>query len=182
VRDLTFKPVALDTARVYRLATEEGPGWANITIREWPRGGSIDVQSDYGNYAYSWTAIGPGTLRAFLLSLDFGYFMGKAHAGYMEYDGDASRRALVDEVIAARKQGDLSRADARHAYDAISLADFGSEESFWHHVQTSLYTLYNWAGDAPIRHSPSAQSLAFWELVWPVVCAFWRDELKAEAA
>lgn len=70
-----------DEAVVYKMkAGKPGWGWANITIREWEGGGSVDIQSDFGAYAYSWGAIGSGTFRAFLRGLNYGYFMGKAAA------------------------------------------------------------------------------------------------------
>ena len=72
--------IETDVARVYKVRSRNrfGWGWAVATIREWPRGGQIDIQSDFGNYGNTWTAVGDRSLREFLCGLDFDYFMNKA--------------------------------------------------------------------------------------------------------
>ena len=120
--DLTYT-VTTDIARVYKLRSDKGFGWANITIREWRQGGSIDVQSDYGGYAYIWSSIGDRSLRQFLLNLDFGYFMGKAKPGYMRFDADETAKVVRRMIVEQRRSGDITRRDARVMYDNLHMLD-----------------------------------------------------------
>lgn len=176
--DLTYK-VTTDTARVYKLRSDKGWGWANITIREWPRGGSIDVQSDFDSYSNTWSAVGDRPFREFLLQLDFGYFMGKAKPGYMRFDADATAAAVRRMIIEQRRDGELAQRDAREMYDNLyMLHEAISEESFYAAWYEYFGRLCDGC-DAPNVHKPDAQAVSFWEYVWPVACEFWRKELAA---
>ncbi len=171
--------ISTDTARVYKMRTDKGFGWANITIREWPRGGSFDAQSDYGSYSYTWSSIGDRTLRKFIMGLDFGYFMGKAKPGYMRFDSRATTDEVRRMILERRREGDLAKSDARDMYDNLyMLEEASSEDSYyanWYDYFGRLCDSY----DAPNIAKPDAQSLAFWNDVWPAACAYWRTELEA---
>ena len=171
--------IETDVARVYkaRARMRHGWGWATATIREWPRGGQIDVQSDFGSYAYSWGAIGDRTLREFLCSLDFDYFMNKAGGGYRVFDEEATVRAIKKEIFAYAQCGCIDRDTAHEWRDELDdIGDTGSEHLFAERLMAHewVYHLYDGYPSIVMRDSPQAR--AFWDGPWQALCAHWRSE------
>jgi len=183
----TENTIEVDTAMVYKLRRKPasfGCFWADATIREWKGGGSIDVQSDYGNFAYSWSHIGNCTLREFLCDLDFGYFMGKARPGYMRFDAQKTVRGLRDMILERRRTDPgFSKSDARECWDDVDLFDLensGSVDCFFNELFRSPDLSKFLDGNYDIvRKSPDANSVAFWQHCWPLFTAHWRDEIAA---
>lgn len=176
------------TATVYKLRQGNmGLGWADITIREWPAGGSIDIQSDYGNYSYFWNSIGKRTFKEFLLGLNPGYFFGKCMGKeYDVYDPEKTERWVKELVIERRKDGDLNKEEARDCWNEIQFIDFGSADAYYYSAsdRTSLWEMCFGEDYHSLPHAtkPHPQAEAFWEVIWPVACAEWRQELTQEAA
>ncbi|KAB2918475.1 MAG: hypothetical protein F9K29_07865 [Hyphomicrobiaceae bacterium] len=178
--------ISLDIASVYKVRARvprHGWGWAIATIREWPRGGQIDVQSDFGNYAYAWTAIGDRTLREFLCGLNFDYFMNKAFPGYREFDEEKTIRTIKADIFQLVRDGRIDREIAHEWRDELDLcADTGSEHMFAERLMThdwfsKLYDTY-----PPIEMRDSPQARAFWHGPWAALCSHWRAETAAIAA
>lgn len=102
-------------------------GWADITIRQWDKGGSISVQSDFGSFNGFWNAIGERDFRAFLALLDYGYFMEKTlppvsfniRAGY-RFSFEQSKNALREQILLLRRDGDLGRRHARSCWNEVT--------------------------------------------------------------
>lgn len=161
-------------ATTYRMRGERT--WADITIREWKGGGSIDVQSDYGSFSHSWSAIGRGSFRDFLISLDFGYFMEKARPSYMEFDRVASVAQIKRDLIEARRQGEIGKSDARHMFNNLCYFDDVIGQHGYYDVVDKFFVagLYEWVGDAPAIKRPKAQCVAFWDGPWSAICDHWR--------
>lgn len=175
--------LTIETAKVYRLRRSETPGesfaWADITIRSWKNGGSIDAQSDYGSYAYSWNATGCDDIREFLVRLDYGYFMGKAHPkhGY-ETDWDATADEIKKRILEARREG-MPADDAREAFDALESID-KDEGFFW---QAREYpALHDFLGrhEYPQVTRRIPQCNGFWTVIWAEITKIWRQEMAAE--
>ena len=53
--------------------------WAKIRFEE--ETGFVSIQSDYGNWSFGWTSIGPDSLAKFLSGLNVGYMGGKMLGG-----------------------------------------------------------------------------------------------------
>lgn len=171
--------IKTETARVYKLRPDTGCGWADVTIREWPRGGSIDVQSDYGNFANTWTSVGDRPFRAFLCGIGFDYFMCKAAPDYLRFDAKETARRVKSMILEDRKSGNQTAADARELFDQLDDIENCTSEVEYYTVFYDGFGRLCDGCDAPCVHSPSAQSVVFWRHVWPAVTAFWRDELAA---
>ena len=173
-----------DTAVVYKVRSIEGFGWAIATIREWKGGGSIDIQSDYGPFSCSWTAIGDRTLREFLCSLHFGYFMNKAASNHGRViDLELTRKEWVRQLLAMRRVEGITKSQARDAYDTLDIDGlwgpaskqefieaFGSS-SVWYQVMD--YPEF-FEGDCP-------QCRGLWDGPWQALCRLWREEIAEKS-
>jgi hypothetical protein len=174
-----------ETAKVYKLRGEkedkEPWAWAVIIIRSWPGGGSIDAQTDYGNYAYIWASIGDDDIREFLARLDYSYFMGKAHhtRGYRtdwEKTADEYKRLAMEK----RRRGGLDADDAREIFDALEAID-RDEGFFWQAREyPALYRLIS-DHDGMKQTERDAQCNGFWTVIWPRICEVWKEELATPA-
>lgn len=184
----TEKQYTIDksTAVVYKIRIKKPfNGWASITIREWPNGGSFDCQSDYGNYSYSWSSIGDRTLREFLWSLDYHYFMGKTRGGYGQiFSLEKSLAELRAEIIRQRKARDLGRNDARECWAIVKQIDAFSGNNSCEYTRAlefnnSLVEML-YGGDyscIPFREVDDPECVGFWERIWPIACDQWKKEL-----
>lgn len=127
---------ALDLGHHDRVTEVQGPrayevrtgkrylhGLEDGEVRHWPeyhlfvldeRTGSIMIEGGYGTFSYGWTSRGRDcSLHAFLYDLDFDYFMKKASkTPHMVFDGDTTIAKMRGDVIQARKDGDLTKAQA----------------------------------------------------------------------
>lgn len=173
--------ITTDVARVYkaRQRTRRGWGWAIATIREWQGGGQIDVQSDFGNYAYSWCAIGNRPLREFLCRLDFDYFMNKAGHRWRVFDEEATIRKIKAEIFDRVHTGCIDRKTAHEWRDELDddCAGAGSEHEFAERLMACdwFYKVYDTYPDFEMRDCPQAR--AFWDGPWQALCSHWRQEL-----
>ena len=173
-----------ETAKVYKLKGEQGDkerfAWAVIIIRSWPGGGSIDAQTDYGNYAYIWSSIGKRDIREFLCNVDYGYFMGKAHhtRGYVT-DWDKTAGEYRRLALEARRSGELGVAEAREIFDALDAID-RDEGFFWQAREyPALYELIS-DHEGTKQTVRDAQCNGFWTVIWPRICEAWKEELAAQ--
>lgn len=167
------------TLRRYYLPNVKYEGWAEIVTSDQ---GFFAVVSDFGNYAFRWSAFA-GDFRRFLIGLDADYLMSKL-GERNEYDGEATCKAAKAELIRARKDGELSMDEARNAWDLIGdSGDLELKEDFSRWLDEmyessipliDLYELaeYTWPGD--LR--------GFCEKVWPRFVAVLKAELYMEKA
>ena len=170
--------VTVTAATVYRVRGDNYE-WAEAAVREWPKGGSISIQSSFGNFANTWTAIGSDTFTEFLRSLDFDYFMRKARPDdYEEFDLALTLAEIRKYLLGARRQAYLSKANARTCWDEIAeMADWGEQE--WHHRVQHTETLgllfCNDPSSIPTRRRKNIQCQRFWEEIWPALCEAWKS-------
>lgn len=178
----TVYEVTVVPAVVYRVrpTPESGTGeWADAFVREWPRGGSISIQSSFGDFAYTWTSIGSDTFRTFLRSLNFEYFMGKAcPKDFREFDLDLTVQGIRENLLKARRQGDLSKEDARTCWSEIEeeISGWGDQEFHGRIPETEIVKLlYGQDPSAvPLRSRVNVQCQRFWQEIWPVLCDAWQ--------
>jgi hypothetical protein len=126
----------------YRLRDAATWAWATIALRDYQRsandatilhGGEILINSDFGNYAYSWGNMGC-PLKQFLCGLDRGYIIDKlANGREYEFDFDGSVVLVKKEIIKQRREHDLDTIDARLAWEEIP-TDRCSQDMFIHRL------------------------------------------------
>lgn len=174
----------VETAIVYKLRKfrPESFCWADITIRAWKGGVSFQAQSDYGNYAYIWGAIGPDDWRDFLLSLDYGYFMGKAHPSHgYETDWDGTADDIRKLILEDRRKGRaMSAEEARACFDAVDKVEWGPSIYYELRDYPELAEFMQ-SHDFPTKRARNGQCNGFWSVVWPEICKVWRKEKESEA-
>lgn len=161
------------THRRYDVRGERGQWLATVFLGA---EGIFSTVSDYGNYGYWWGAIGgDGDIRRFLLNSerDPDYFRIKLNPT-SHYDGEATCEAIRKQIIEWRKDGTMSREEAREEYDRAetACADFRD----WYE-ETEIED----AGEFYVT-KPDAQAVAFVEKVMPRLCEMLRAELAAEKA
>jgi hypothetical protein len=177
-----------DTATVYKIRIDGRSAWAVITIRQWPKGGSIDIQSDYGNYSNSWCSIGERDFREFLLDLEFSYFMGKVRGhDYLRFSLEKTIAEVKADINEQRRDGEITKEKARECWDILeeSEQERDSEDIFYRRVMDADIEGAVYDGDMsafPRALEPDPQCQGFWDVIWPVACDVWKKELEAELA
>ncbi len=170
-----YKIKELGPARVFHV--REGSSWAIAIVREWGDGGSIDIQSDYGSFNYIWYLVGD-SFYDFLRSLDFDYFMGKTRPDYKVFDYDASIKAIKVSLIENRKQGNLTRQQAREFWnDVENMGHCSTTAEFYDCIAQVAHIeeiYYDW--DFPMYDKPSYQTKLFWNGPWQALCEHWKRE------
>lgn len=102
-------------------------GWARAWVTS---DGCLTIMSDWGNYAYWWFGDN-GDHRRFLASCGVDYIENKLAGGKMEIDADATVRGIKDRIARRRREGGLSRAEARAEWELVDGVDFESERDMW---------------------------------------------------
>lgn len=173
------------TAMVYKIRiTEPSHTWADITIEEWIGGGSIKVISDYGGYSCSWNAIGEGLFRDFLLSLDFDYFMGKTKGNSVhKFSPELTITQIKNDILKIRHVRDIDKETARECWYSIETYDLetDSEDVYYERLWQTDIPKYIYDGDyhaIPVETEIDYQCKGFWEVIWPVACEIWKNELE----
>lgn len=101
---------------IYKLGSEKGEGWGKFVIDE---SGYFSVVSDYGNYAFQWSAMGEGVdVRDFLSGLDSDYLMGKLGRRNW-FDSVATHKKIKRLIIEMRKDNNATKEKAREAWRDI---------------------------------------------------------------
>ncbi len=136
--------------------------------------GCLAVLSDYGDYSYRWHSPG-ASMRHFLLCCNTGYVADKF--GYnvkAEIDGDATRKGIREYILETRRQGTLTKEEARLEWEN-SRNDFDSDVDFSDWMQGS-----NFDDSYEFYRSRKPQLEAFMRQVWPRLVECIREDLESE--
>lgn len=137
--------------------------------------GDILVSGDHGTFAGRWTERmrGGRTLKRFLASVSFDYFMTKTSAKPHEVaDIDATIEHMRREVLRDRRRGHIDRKRAADVWRAIAdELDAGQNEDEFVRAIYDDADLYRYFmdGDPPyIARVPHGGLMNFWNNVWSV--------------
>jgi len=154
----------------YYFPSLKGEGWGKFVIDDT---GYFSVVSDYGNYAFQWSAFGDN-FKEFLTRLDSSYLMGKLEGSCRWFDREATALSFGREIINLRKEKTITKEEARDMWDEIEahsdereFGDFVGDH--WKHFQDGYYLLQ-------YDHSPQMRGFA--ERLYPRFV----EELKKEIA
>lgn len=186
----------VSTSPATRYTVRNGWAWAHLYVdhgvvkacslttsdRHWV---NVSVISDYGSFGFCWSHIG-GDWREFLASLDFDYAMKKMMGLRLWTPLDVTEatdkaRALV---VDQRRQGGLTRKDARTLFDAASSArgDAFNCQHFlaeWDRESGGLMSRHDLYDAKWDKYDPQAE--AFWSEIWPHFVAAISARTEAEA-
>lgn len=172
VQQLPEYPVTLRRYVVPNEPDNRFSGWGIFLIDS---SGMLACVTDYGNYAYKWSSIGPRDFRAFLCGCDDGYLTGKL-APEKSYDGDATEKHIRRTILEDRRRGELSCEAAREEWDLLDNSDLSSEMGFGEWLRE---TTYSDAWDFAVR-THSAEIQMFCERLWPRLVAQLKQQLEKE--
>ena len=118
-----LRSVRVSQAIAYHFGFDHG--WAIFTVND--ATGELNLQSDWGDYAYRWPArpesLGAENLTAFLVNAraDSDYVARKLFGGdTTEFDADATAEALRDAIVSRRRKNEIDRDVARAAWDELA--------------------------------------------------------------
>lgn len=189
----------------YKVRPENSSAWMEATLESWDGGGVLDIQSDYGNWGYRWSATGDKDFREFLCSIDRGYLFGKlSYADQYVFDEVATTKQLKKEVVEARKNDRSGDANVyREVFDIVAgVQDYVTDErSLYDYLQDRTASLYyslnnpdseikdvlsecglmDWSCLNIIR-APNPIHTKFWNELWIPLKEHWKKELEDEQA
>jgi hypothetical protein len=126
---------------------------------------SVSIMSSFGNFGYHWNHIGPGPWWRFLFSLNRQYAMEKFMGNsYLVEDIEKTILVAKENITERRRDGELSKEEAKEAWEALTNYDSVSMESLIErlsHTKAFREDYY----DIP-RYSPSPQAIGFWDTFW----------------
>ena len=111
----------------YFIPSDKHGNWGKFIIDST---GYFSCVTDYGNYAFQWTAHGDDDFREFLVSLNTDYLLGKLSSGKTVFDERGTRQIIKERIVSMRKDGKygLDATEARYLYDKVD--DCSTEHDF----------------------------------------------------
>ncbi|WP_137743391.1 hypothetical protein [Robertmurraya siralis] len=187
-----------------RITNENGwrCAWAIISISN---DGVFNVQSDCGNFSYSWGSFG-NCFKSFLVDIcskDSSYLYGKIHS--RERDGKIDVEKTINNmkkrVIESRKEAglrflgknDLTESEARDLWDALDCVQNSHDEItadafssiFYYELPSKergkVFSDEWWYDDILVT-TPDREAKTFCEVVAPVFAEILKEELKVKEA
>lgn len=173
------------TAEVYEL--RDGFAWGHIALVI--NGETVDVviNSDYGSYAYFWTACGKDP-KVFLCQVDMHYAMNKLTSGKMyEPDTDKYQSEIKELIIRRRRDGYLDQHQAREAWDGLLaiIDEYGNGDVLFHELISSDWwgsVFFNDFDNLPSAERVKPQVSGFWEKIWIPFTQELKRELEEKQA
>jgi len=170
------EPAASPTLRRYVLPSVNSlEGWGIFVIAS---DGYFSSVSDYGNYAFRWTAIGEGRdFREFLAQIGSDYLLGKISPG-RTYDGDMTEKNVLALIQKQLEDGLIDDDDAEREKELLRDED---------HLE-NVVNFHQWSEKTAIEHDVSgiyetshpSDVVAFCEKLLPRFQAALRAELAEE--
>jgi hypothetical protein len=126
----------------------------------------LTCNTSFGTVGHYWSSMGSPAAR-FLSKLNRGYLIGKLWASEASvFCGDTAVAEAKAALLRERRDGDLSKEDAREAFDVFWSV---STEFEWHQMVLNCEWLHRHLMDCggPFGSITNPQALGFWEELWP---------------
>lgn len=184
-------PIKVEEKTVRKITIREpGRWWAIFTLDE--DFGDISIQSDYGNWAYTWSKSGrgKGTLSEFLKDTGIDYLMNKFCMDKPDarryFFGEETKRAMKAQVIKARRHRSdhtyeqVNKEEARSAWNTIEEADTTTAHQFVHMLDGCEGIKKIWGEeywyDPPVITGYEPALTTFFKEVWPIFIRYLNGE------
>lgn len=164
-------------AETYTIRRENSSDWAIITLNE--QLGSVDIQSDYGDYSHIWAARGPMSLKKFICEIDFHYAMKKWIGRKSELQFKSTIINFKRQIIQYRKDCSLKSDESRAMWDSIKDLEYcaTADELYRQLEETELAEIWPDFYEYFVYDYP-VQAYLFWVYLWlPFI-----DHIKQEIA
>lgn len=165
-------------AETYTINPKEG--WAIITLNE--EVGTVDIQSNYGDYSHIWSVRGPLiTLKQFISGIDFNYAMKKWIGRKSELQYDATIVTFKRQILQYRKDESLQKNEARSMWDSIKDIDYcyTSDEFYRQLEDTELVEIWPEFYEL-FYYDHSVEAYLFWIYIWlPFIDYIKQEIIKA---
>jgi hypothetical protein len=174
--------VTKSQAELYRIRSGKGSlAWGDITLICGAQSVSVMATSDYGTFDYRWSHCG-GEPKAFLCGLDFQYAMKKLTNGNLYVpDPDGYENEIKESIVDSRKNGGLTRVQARTAWDEmLSIHDEYNGGDLFFHALYDHELFERVFGDyegMPSAEIADCRAVDFWGDVWMPFISSLREEL-----
>jgi len=126
----------------------------------------LTCNTSFGIVGHYWSSMGSPAAR-FLSKLNRGYLIGKLWGSEASvFCGDTAVAEAKAALLRERRDGDLSKEDAREAFDVFWSV---STEFEWHQMVLDCEWLHRHLMDCggPFGSVTNPQALGFWEELWP---------------
>lgn len=164
---------------VYKIRTESGMYWADITIDNNGEKGRIQIASDYGDWQYYWGSCGC-PFKKFLTHLDIGYTAGKFREDGW-FDEEATKRSIYNDIKYRRECRDLTADQAKELIDECQELDFSSKESYqFSFFNSELLCKEFDSCDIPFETNISPLFRQFWNEPWKAFIEQIKQEITQE--
>jgi hypothetical protein len=166
------------TLRRYALPSINGEGWAVVVLGS---DGYFSTVSDWGNYAYWWGSHGREDFREFVIGLagSIDYAVGKLSPGRHTYDGPKTLASVKESICQLRRDGSLSREEARHEWDLLDRYDLEDSEGDLARWMDHTQLIEAWGYAV---YSRDSNAVGYAKHVLPRLAEVLKAELEAERA
>lgn len=158
----------LDGAEFYYVRNAEDHTWGYFLLHP---NGIMMAYTDYGTYAYHWSAQTMESLKRFLVQLrNMDYLLGKV-CRRDELNGEKTRKAFVQHILDWRRQGTFTKERARELYDELRDTEDQDIVRWGYEQGDDFPDCWEWA----VYEFP-ASAHGFVKHLWPLFI----EQLKAE--
>lgn len=171
------------TVECYKIRSTTGGYWADITIDASGNAGRIQIASDYGSWQNYWNSCG-SDFKDFLGRINQDYAADKFEVEDWE-DVGSTILYMKKELFAARKQDQVTAADARNIFDEIVGLKDCRRQDLAYAINTTHYLsgfLYDIDEFQPVQYETSPRFVRFWKEIWPVLLAEFKREAEPVTA
>ena len=169
-------PVRINKTTVerYTLRSNKPHWWADITIS---KDGFLNIQSDYGNFAYAWGSFGDD-FKKFLMGCDNSYLGGKIGRDHPdEFNAADTLKAIKKDILEKRRLNDIKKEDARDVWDELRILGIDSRESLYRDLpMVSQFYDHDYSA-IPCIMDRNYSITAFLEKCWPAFIEALKGEL-----
>jgi hypothetical protein len=162
--------------KYYKLPSIKGEGWAHISINA--NTGFFATVSDWGNYAFLWTA--PGLeFREFLMQLQPDYLYGKLMMGrpdHKVFDGAKTKANIIEAIEEHNKETEGGWPYYEEELAVVQAHSFDDEGDFeaWQ-SETKLADSWEYG-----ERCPAPDCMGFCTKIWPRFVVLLKEELAQE--
>lgn len=169
----------------YNFKSDNPYWWASINISD---DGFLNIQSDYGNYNYCWSAFGNSfgnSFKKFLVDCNSQYIRDKLGIELeREFDSETTEKAIKKEIISMLRCKDISSENARECWNiANKIKRCISQHEFYdliYYKETEIlhHIYFGDVSTIPVYTNVNSRLQFFMDIIWPEFIKELKSELQ----